>query len=74
VKFLCGNLFQFGKQLDQWAVESIDSEMEFLLGVWSTFRLQGRYLRIVKGGREEIVPLEKCRRGGKDGVAFIANP
>ena len=74
VKFLCGNLLQFGKHPDQWAVESIDSEMEFLLGAWSIYSFHGRYLRIVKGGREEIVPLEKCRRGGKDGVAFIANP
>ena len=72
VKFLCGNLLQFGKHPDQWAVESIDSEMEFLLGAWSTYSFHGRYLRIVKGGREEIVPLEKCRRGGKDGVAFIS--
>ena len=53
--------------------ESINSELEFLLGAWSIYKYEGRFLRVVDGGREEIVPLEKCRRGGKDGVAFIVN-
>jgi hypothetical protein len=53
-------------------VELIDSELEFLLGAWNTSNFRGRYFRIVKGGREEIVPLEKCRRGGTGGVAFLS--
>ena len=73
VKFICGNCYQFLKHNDSWGAESIDSELEFLLGAWSIYKYEGRFLRVVDGGREEIVPLEKCRRGGKDGVAFIVN-